>query len=144
MEKLDKNILVIGNFPWVTNAHQGVIGSKNLPQKTNFQERSGLDAITGKSNFDISEWMLIRMIQCLQKRKACLAMLCKTSVSRKLLSYIYSQGIYLEYCAIYKIDAKNILEQLLMLVYYFVNLTQSQKTIFAMCLIVLKIIIITE
>jgi hypothetical protein len=106
IEDIDEEILVIGNFPWVTNARQGAIGSENLPQKNNFQNHSGLDAITGKSNFDISEWMSIRMIQWLQNRKACLAMLCKTSVSRKLLSYIHSQEFYLEYCATYKIDTK--------------------------------------
>jgi hypothetical protein len=102
----DENILVIGNFPWITNSQQGAIGSENLPQKTNFQNHNGLDAITGKSNFDISEWMLIRMIQWLQKRKASLAMLCKTSVSRKLLTYIHSQKLNLAYYSTYKIDAK--------------------------------------
>lgn len=101
-----EKILVIGNFPWVTNSRQGVIGGENLPQKTNFQNHIGLDAITGKSNFDISEWMLIRTIQWLQKHEAYLAMLCKTSVSRKLLRYIHSQRFNLAYCATYKIDAR--------------------------------------
>jgi hypothetical protein len=104
--EMDENILVIGNFPWVTNAQQGAISGDNLPQKTNFQNHNGLDAITGKSNFDISEWMLIRMIQWLQKREASLAMLCKTSVSRKLLTYIHSQKLNLAYSATYKVDAK--------------------------------------
>jgi hypothetical protein len=104
--KSNENILVIGNFPWITNSQQGAIGGENLPQKTNFQNHNGLDAITGKSNFDISEWMLIRMIQWLQKREASLAMLCKTSVSRKLLTYIHSQKLNLAYSATYKVDAK--------------------------------------
>ncbi|MGV0026576.1 class I SAM-dependent methyltransferase [Phormidesmis priestleyi] len=103
---LDGNILVLGNFPWVTNSQQGSIDGKNLPNKNNFQNHSGLDAITGKSNFDISEWMLIQVIQWLQGRDAGLAMLCKTSVSRKLLSHIHSRSLNLAYCATYKIDAK--------------------------------------
>lgn len=106
INKIEGKILVLGNFPWVTNSQQGAIAGKNLPQKTNFQARSGLDAITGKSNFDISEWMLIQSIQWLQKREAYLAMLCKTSVSRKLLSYIHSRNLNIAYCATYKIDAK--------------------------------------
>ncbi|QLE56931.1 SAM-dependent methyltransferase [Nostoc sp. TCL26-01] len=106
IRELEGNILVIGNFPWVTNSQQGVIAGINLPQKTNFQNHTALDAITGKSNFDISEWMLMQMIKCLQKRKSYLAMLCKTSVARKLLNYIHSQKFYLEYFATYKIDAK--------------------------------------
>lgn len=106
MNQLNGKILVIGNFPWVTNSQQGTINSKNLPKKNNFKNHSGLEAITGKSNFDISEWMLIQVIHWLQKRNAYLAMLCKTSVSRKLLSYIRSQKLNLAYCATYKIDAK--------------------------------------
>jgi hypothetical protein len=83
-----------------------MIGGGNLPKKTNFQHYSGLDAITGKSNFDISEWMLIQTIQALHKRDASLAMLCKTSISRKLLNYIQAHKLNLAYCAVYQIDAK--------------------------------------
>jgi hypothetical protein len=106
LNDLDGNILVLGNFPWVTNSQQGSIYGRNLPNKNNFQNHNGLDAITGKSNFDISEWMLIQVVQWLQKRDAYLAMLCKTSVSRKLLTYLHSKNLNLAYCATYKIDAK--------------------------------------
>ncbi|NLS95766.1 MAG: SAM-dependent DNA methyltransferase [Planctomycetaceae bacterium] len=78
-------ILVIGNPPWVTNSGLGVLGSSNLPEKSNFHRYAGLDAITGKSNFDISEWMLIQLLECLDGRRATLAMLCKTAVARKVL-----------------------------------------------------------
>jgi len=103
---LDGNILVLGNFPWVTNSQLGSIDGNNLPKKNNFQHHNGFDAITGKSNFDISEWMLIQVIQWIQGRDACLAMLCKTSVARKLLSHLHSRNLNLAYCATYKIDAK--------------------------------------
>ncbi len=106
LNSLDGNILVLGNFPWVTNSQQGIIGGMNLPKKNNFQNYNGLDAITGKSNFDISEWMLIQVVQWLQKRDANLAMLCKTSVARKLLKYLHSNQVNISYCATYKIDAK--------------------------------------
>lgn len=105
INQIDGEILVLGNFPWVTNSQQGSINGNNLPKKNNFQKHNGLDAITGKSNFDISEWMLIQFSQWLQDRNACLAMLCKTSVARKLLSYLYSHNLNLEYCATYGIDA---------------------------------------
>jgi len=106
LNQLNGKVLVLGNFPWVTNSQQGSIGGKNLPTKNNFQKHSGLAGITGKSNFDISEWMLIQVIHWLQKRDAYLAMLCKVSVARKLLSYLHSQKLNLAYCATYKIDAK--------------------------------------
>lgn len=103
---LDGKILVLGNFPWVTNSHQGAIGGMNLPEKKNFQNHNGLSAITGKSNFDISEWMLIQVVHWLQNRNAYLAMLCKASVSRKLLSYLHSKNLNISYCATYKINTK--------------------------------------
>ena len=46
-------ILVIGNLPWVTSSCLGSIEGDNLPSKSNFQNHQGLNAITGKSNFDI-------------------------------------------------------------------------------------------
>jgi hypothetical protein len=106
IKRLNGNILVLGNFPWVTNSQQGSIGGENLPKKNNFQNYSGLDAITGRSNFDISEWMLIQVIQWLQGRDAYLAMLCKLSVSRKILNYLHSKNLNLAYCATYRIDTK--------------------------------------
>lgn len=102
----NKKVLVLGNFPWVTNSQQGYIEGTNLPQKNNFQKHQGLDAITGKSNFDISEWMLIKTIYLLQNCHGYLAMLCKTSVARKILSYINKHQLNLAYCATYGIDTK--------------------------------------
>ncbi|MBD2314546.1 SAM-dependent methyltransferase [Desertifilum sp. FACHB-1129] len=106
VQEAQGHILIIGNLPWVTNSKQGKIQGDNLPLKTNFKKYSALEAITGKSNFDISEWMLIQIINHLQQYQASIAVLCKTSVARKLLSYIHSQKLYLDYCASYKIDAK--------------------------------------
>jgi hypothetical protein len=106
INSLSGDILVLGNLPWVTNSQQGSIDGKNLPKKNNFQKYTGLDAITGKSNFDISEWMLIQIIHWFQDHNGYLAMVCKTSVSRKVLNYIHSQNLNLAYCASYKIDSK--------------------------------------
>ena len=55
--------LVIGNPPWVTNSELGSIDSKNLPQKSNFRQNKGLDAITGKGNFDIGEYISSLMLK---------------------------------------------------------------------------------
>jgi hypothetical protein len=98
-------ILVIGNPPWVTNAQLGMLGSTNLPEKTNFQNHNGLDAITGKSNFDISESMLIKLLELLKGRTATLAMLCKTTVARKVLVHAWKNGISLADAEIHPIDA---------------------------------------
>lgn len=102
---LTEPILVVGNPPWVTNAELGVLDSSNLPEKSNFQKHRGLDALTGKSNFDISEWMLIRVLHWLDNKNAVMGMLCKTSVARKLLAYAWKNGISLSDSAIYHFDA---------------------------------------
>lgn len=104
--KPEGKVLVIGNFPWVTNSQQGTIGGTNLPTKLNFQNHSGLDAMTGKGNFDISEWMLIQTAHWLKDRQGLLAMLCKTSVARKFLGYLHSNKIGTAKASIHTIDAK--------------------------------------
>ncbi|MGA2617685.1 MAG: hypothetical protein ABSF26_08755 [Thermoguttaceae bacterium] len=98
-------LLVIGNLPWVTNAQLGLLGSANLPEKSNFQGHAGFDAITGKSNFCISEWMLIKLIEALDGRHATLAMLCKTAVARKVLFHAWKNGTRLRKAELRAIDA---------------------------------------
>lgn len=98
-------VLCIGNPPWVTSADLGRLRSGNLPEKTNLHGWTGLDAITGKSNFDISEWMLIQLLSWLDGRDAALAMLCKTSVARKVLGFGWRAGWRIASAAIYRIDS---------------------------------------
>lgn len=98
-------VLVIGNPPWVTSAGLGALGGENRPVKSNARGLRGIDAITGKSNFDISEWMLQRLLESLAGRRAMLAMLCKTSVARKVLQHAWRQNLPLARAATYAIDA---------------------------------------
>jgi len=106
LDELPEPILIIGNPPWVTNSELASLGSQNLPEKTNFRNLSGLDAVTGRSNFDISEWMLLHILERIDGRNATLAMLCKTTVARKVLVHVWQQDIRLGRCHIYLIDAQ--------------------------------------
>lgn len=103
--ELPEPILVLGNLPWVTNAHLSTLRSNNVPEKLNFQKYNGLDAVTGKANFDISEWMLIQLLEAMNGRRGTLAMLCKTSVIRKALCHGWRKRLSLERSAIHGIDA---------------------------------------
>jgi hypothetical protein len=98
-------VLVIGNPPWVTNSELSAFGSTNLPDKNNERAARGIDAITGKSNFDISEWMLDRLTEALAPREATLAMLCKTSVARRVLATAWRSARGPEQADLYPIDA---------------------------------------
>jgi methylase of polypeptide subunit release factors len=105
IQHLPEPTLIIGNPPWITSSQVASLGGLNVPLKSNFQKHRGLDAKTGKSNFDISEWMLIQCLEWLNGRNADLAMLCKTTVSRKLLKYAYENHLNIKRSAIYHIDA---------------------------------------
>lgn len=106
LSKSDKpRVLVVGNPPWVTNSDLGQLGSSNLPKKTNFQGLRGFDARTGKANFDIAEWMLIRLIEALPPTGA-IAMLCKTMTARKVLRHFWKTDGGRANCHLFHIDAK--------------------------------------
>jgi len=102
----DKRVLVIGNPPWVTNAALGVLGGHNLPDKTNFQRLRGFDAKTGKANFDIAEWILIRLIEALPTTAA-IGMLCKTMTARKVLKHFWKTDRGLLSSSIFLLDARS-------------------------------------
>jgi hypothetical protein len=106
LRKMEEPILVIGNPPWVTSAGLGWFDSSNLPPKSNFQQHRGLDALTGKSNFDIAEWMVVRMLECLSGRVATVAMLLKTSVARRVLLHAWKSRIALADAAMLTFDAQ--------------------------------------
>ncbi len=99
-------VLVVGNPPWVTSAGLGAIGSENVPQKQNFKKLSGFDARTGKSNFDVSEWMILRLVQALAGREATLAMLCKSAVARRVVEWSAKQNRQISPGGIWRIDAE--------------------------------------
>ncbi len=82
---LPEPIVVLGNPPWVTSATLGALGGDNRPEKRNDIGLRGLAARTGRSNFDIAEWMIVRLLRALEGRRAVLAMLCKTSVARRVI-----------------------------------------------------------
>ena len=58
--KENKNFLIIGNPPWVTNTDLSKLNSKNLPVKSNFKNKTGMEALTGSSNFDIPESIFLK------------------------------------------------------------------------------------
>ncbi len=108
LDKLPEPILITGNPPWVTNSALGSMEAGNLPKKNNFQGRSGLDAITGKANFDISEWMLLQYFEWLKNKTGIIAVLCKTSVARKVLFHAWKTNKPIGQATIYNIDAMSV------------------------------------
>jgi len=80
-----KEILVIGNPPWVTNSKLSSLESNNLPAKSNFKKHNGLDAITGKGNFDIGEYITMMMFDAFQNHHGNFGFLVKNSVIKNIV-----------------------------------------------------------
>jgi len=83
-----ENILIVGNPPWVTSAELGVLESQNLPAKQNLKSLNGMDALTGKSNFDISEYILLRLLDQFATHPGTLAMLCKRATAKNIVEIL--------------------------------------------------------
>ena len=105
LSKLADPLLILGNPPWVTNAAVGSLGGSNLPEKSNLDGLRGIDALTGRANFDISEWMLRENLRWLRGRHGAIAVLCKTSVARKVLVHAWSASLPIKSATIYRFDA---------------------------------------
>lgn len=106
--KNKSQILVIGNPPWVTNSTLSALGSDNLPIKTNFKGLKGIDAITGTSNFDICEYIILQLINEYRDTNAIIVMLCKTSVARNVFKELKRNYIAFEICDILEFDASKV------------------------------------
>ena len=99
-------LLVIGNPPWVTSAQLGSFGSINLPSKSNIRNLKGFDAMTGASNFDIAEFIFLKLMLELQAERPTIAMLVKTHVARNVLAFAAQFDLPYSRFTIRAIDAK--------------------------------------
>jgi N-6 DNA Methylase len=103
--RCEQPILILGNPPWVTSSALGVLQGENCPRKENFQGYAGLEAVLGKSNFDVSEWMLIRLLEAARGRRVTVAMLCKTAVARRVLLHAWKNDLPVGESVLRRIDA---------------------------------------
>lgn len=81
---INDKILILGNPPWVTNAQLTTLESDNLPRKSNFKNNTGLDAMTGKGNFDIGEYITQNLIRNFQNHQGNMAFLVKNIVIKNI------------------------------------------------------------
>ena len=80
--------------------------SQNLPLKSNFQNRRGIEAITGSGNFDISDWMFLQYVEWLSKKEGTIAVLCKYSVAQNVIRQVNKKSGNRFSGCLYLIDAK--------------------------------------
>lgn len=104
----ENDVLIIGNPPWVNNSTLSSLSSNNLPMKKNFKDLKGLDAITGASNFDICEYIILKLLKTYKNTETVISMLCKTSVARNVFKELKRQEIFFDYCNIYNFDSAKV------------------------------------
>lgn len=100
----DKETLFIGNPPWAMNSDLNF----NLPEKENFKRLSGTDAITGASNFDICEYIILKLIEKSVNKNVAIAMLCKTSVARNILLELDRNDICVDTVRMYNFNSTKV------------------------------------
>lgn len=106
----DRDVLLIGNPPWVTSSTLSSLDSNNLPRKSNIKHLKGMDALTGASNFDICEYIILQLINEYQNTNTVLAMLCKTSVARNIFQELHRRKINFEYFDTIQFNSKQIFD----------------------------------
>lgn len=102
-----KRILILGNPPWITNSELGKQNGNNIPIKTNKHSVKGLDALTGKSNFDIAESICDVCLSAFANEKAVtIALLLKNSVIKNILLYYNKRNYAIDHLQQFEFDAK--------------------------------------
>lgn len=104
--RMAKPVWIVGNPPWVTNSQLMKLESTNLPKKSPQQNLTGFEAQTGKSNFDISESMIRNWFDWCFECEGSLAVICKTSVARKILQWWWKTSKTSPSARMYLIDSK--------------------------------------
>lgn len=104
----ETEFLLIGNPPWVNNAMLSVLQSGNLPSKSNFKQLKGIDAITGSSNFDICESVLLKLAESFPDRRVTFAFLCKTSVARNVFQELIRRDLFVHLARVVPFDSREV------------------------------------
>jgi hypothetical protein len=104
------NILIVGNPPWVTNSQLSSLQSYNIPIKENFKGYSGLDAITGKGNFDIAEYIILQLLSRFAEHNCTLAMLCKTIVAKNIIRDLPKYNFSISEADMFVFNAKEVFD----------------------------------
>jgi hypothetical protein len=99
-------LLVVGNPPWVTSADLTRFGAATVPAKSNSRGLRGLEARTGSANFDVAEYIWIKLIRELAPQHPTIALLCKTQVARAVLDHCAALDLPIGGGRLYPLDSR--------------------------------------
>lgn len=103
-----REYLIVGNPPWITNTQLSKYNSDNVPQKNNIKNLNFFDATTGMSNFDISESIILHIINYFKNLNSSMIFLCKYSVACNVFEYLVNNKVPTATFSIIKFDAMKV------------------------------------
>lgn len=129
-----EELLFIGNPPWVTVAELKKLSSSNIPKKSNIKGLNGIDAKLGKSNFDIAEFIIIKLLDQLNKSgKGTIAMLCKNQTAKNIVECAYNSAWNITTMKMFNFDAKKEFDVSTEASLFFIRIGEENKNITSEC-----------
>ena len=101
-------LLIIGNPPWATNSQLSSMDSSNLPAKCNFKGHTGIEAMTGRGNFDIAEYIVLKLSSEFASYDCTVALVCKTIVARNIVRHLAKCAFSAYSIDLFSFDANDI------------------------------------
>ncbi len=100
-------LLLVGNPPWVTAAAlgRGPAGTVQ-PPRSNPKGLRGLAARTGAANFDVAEFLILKILADLRDEPLHVALLVKESVARNVIGASNALDLGVTWAEIVRIDAR--------------------------------------
>jgi hypothetical protein len=98
-------LAVIGNPPWIAADALERLGSLQPPRRTPAGMR-GLDARTGAGNFDVAEFLALKLLREAMPPGSVLALVLKARAARDLVASAARDGIVLDVLAADALDAR--------------------------------------
>jgi hypothetical protein len=100
-------LLIVGNPPWVTSAALGRSAADVVqPPRSNPKGLRGLAARTGAANFDVAEFLILKLLRDLRAEPLTFALLVKESVARNVLGCADALDLGIATAEIVRIDAR--------------------------------------
>ncbi|NHJ40183.1 MAG: methyltransferase [Asgard group archaeon] len=109
--KEESKILIVGNPPWITNSELSRYQSSNLPQKKNIKGLRGIEALTGRSNFDITESIIVKLLKIFKNFNGKIALLCKNIVVKNIIKEINEKKYPIANIRAIKFDSQEIFKK---------------------------------
>ena len=103
------------------------MNSTNIPHKSNFKKFYGFDSLMGDSNFDISEDIILKMINEFKDSKSALAFLCKITVARNIFKELFRNKIEYSYIKILNFNGQEVFKVNVNCCLFVLHFGDSQK-----------------